>query len=300
MEEKKTFIEKYAKILVIVAVFCGGASGPIAAIVTAPALVIGFGRLTIALPFFAIPVFRDPEKREIVRNLDKETVLTTMATGVFLFLHFFCWFTAVKYTNVSAAAVLASFHPIVVLLLTVFVAKKKVPGKAIIAILIALAAGAYLACSDISAFSDGRMIGNVLALVSGICMGIYFAIGGRVRSKLDGSIYVMLIFFWCWVCFGIACLVTGTPVVGYPATDYLGIIALAFVCQIGSHAVWNLCLGHVDSLYVSAWESMDPVASTILAVIIAGQIPSMKEVICCIIVVAALIAYSRFSAEGED
>jgi drug/metabolite transporter (DMT)-like permease len=223
-----------------------------------------------------------------------------MVTGIFLFCHFFCWFTAVKYTNVSAAAVLASFHPLVVLVLTVFVYKKRVPGKAIIAILIALAAGAYLMCSDISAFSDGRMIGNVLALFAGIFMGIYFAVGGRVRSKMDGQVYVMLIFFWCWVCFTIACIVTGTRITGYAATDYLGIVALAFVCQIGSHALFNLCMGHVDPLYVSAWESMDPVTSTILAVIIASQIPSLKEVICCVIVVLALIAYSRFESQGDE
>lgn len=297
--EKKNFLEKYAKVLVIVAVFCGGASGPIAAIVSAPALMIGFGRLTIALPFFAIPVFMNPEKRSMVKELDKEAFFTTMATGVFLFLHFFCWFTAVKYTNVSAGAVLASFHPLVVLVLTIFVYKKHVPGKAIIAIIIALIAGAYLMCSDLSAFSDGRVIGNVLALLAGFFMGIYFAVGGRVRPRMDGSVYVMLVFFWCWVCFSLACIITGTPVTGYPVMDYVGIIALAFVCQIGSHAVWNLCMGHVAPLYVSAWESMDPVAATILAVLIAGQIPSVKEVICCIIVVLALMAYSRFEAQGE-
>lgn len=297
--ENNSFLKKYAKILVIIAVFCGSASGPIATIISSPPLMIGFGRLTIALPFFAIPVLRNPEKRQMLKELDKEKFFTTLATGVFLFLHFFCWFSAVKYTNVSAAAVLASFHPLVVLALTVFVYKKKVPGKAIIAILIALAAGAYLMCSDLSAFSDGRMIGNVYALLAGIFMGIYFAVGGRVRSRMDGQVYVMLIFFWCWVCFTIACIVTGTPVLGYSAMDYIGIIALAFVCQIGSHALFNLCIGHVEPLYVSAWESMDPVTSTILAVIIASQFPSLKEVVCCIIVVLALIAYSRFESQGD-
>ncbi|MBR5740663.1 MAG: hypothetical protein IKX81_05125, partial [Firmicutes bacterium] len=67
--EKKSFIEKYAKILVIVAVFCGGASGPLAAKITASALVIGLGRLTVALPFFAVPVLRNREKREAMMRL---------------------------------------------------------------------------------------------------------------------------------------------------------------------------------------------------------------------------------------
>ena len=72
--EKNGFLEKYAKILVIIAVFCGGASGPIAAIISSPALMIGFGRLTIALPFFAVPVLMKPEKRQMLRELDKETI----------------------------------------------------------------------------------------------------------------------------------------------------------------------------------------------------------------------------------
>ncbi|MBQ7703656.1 MAG: DMT family transporter, partial [Firmicutes bacterium] len=164
--EKKSFIEKYAKILVIVAVFCGGASGPLAAKITASALIIGLGRLTVALPFFAVPALKSPEQREALRKLPRRTVLLCGLTGVFLFLHFVCWFTAVKYANVSAAAVLAAFHPLVVLAITVFVYKKKVPGKAIVAIVIALAAGAYMTCSDLSAFSDGRAIGYILAFMS--------------------------------------------------------------------------------------------------------------------------------------
>lgn len=297
--EKKSFVEKYARILVIIAVFCGGASGPLAAKITASALVIGLGRLTVALPFFAVPVLRNREKREAMLKLPRRTVLLCGLTGVFLFLHFFCWFTSVKYANVSAAAVLAAFHPLVVLAITVFIYKKRVPGKAIVAIVIALAAGAYMTCSDLSAFSDGRAIGYILAFLSGVFMGIYFAIGKKAHEGVEGSTYVFLVFLSCWICFVIAVIVTGTPVLGYPATDYLFIVLLAFVCQIGSHAVWNLCLGMVEPLYVSAWESMDPVVSTILAFVLIGQVPTLTEVVCCIIVVAALIMYSRYESENE-
>ena len=83
--ENKSFIGKYAKLLVILAVFCGSASGPIATIISCPPLMIGFGSLTIALPFFAIPVLRNPEKRQMLKAIDKEQFFTTMATGVFLF-----------------------------------------------------------------------------------------------------------------------------------------------------------------------------------------------------------------------
>ena len=298
-EAGEGFIARYVKILVIVAVFCGASAGPIASVIDVPPLAIGFGRLTVALPFFVIPVMTKAEKRRELMELDRKTFLITVVTGIILFLHFFCFISCVKYTNVSVATVLNSFHPLVVLVLSVLVYKKRVPGKAIIAILIALAAGAYMACSDVSAFSDSRMTGNILALLAGIFMGFYFTVGGYARAKMDGSVYVMLIFFWCWLCFGIACIVTKTPLLGYTAKDYLGVVAMGIVCQLGSHALFNLCMGHVEPLYVSAWETMDPAASTVLAVVIAQQIPSVKEVVCCIIVVAALIAYSRFNPQGE-
>lgn len=52
------------------------------------------------------------------------------------------WYTAVKSTNVASAAVLASFHPLIVIFITVFIYHKKVSGKSIAAILVALGGGA--------------------------------------------------------------------------------------------------------------------------------------------------------------
>ena len=68
---------------------------------------------------------------------------------------------------------------------------------------------------------------------------------------------------------------------------------MAMLCQIGAHAVFNLCIGHVSSLYVSTWEAGDPVFATILAVIFLRQIPKPYEIIGCIIVVCALLYYNR-------
>ena len=57
--EKKGFIDRYAKILVIVAVLCGATSGNFGVLISAPPTVIGFWRLLIAVPFFAVPVLLD-------------------------------------------------------------------------------------------------------------------------------------------------------------------------------------------------------------------------------------------------
>lgn len=297
--EKKSFIDKYAKILVIVAVLCGATSGNFGVLITASPTVIGFWRLTIALPFFAIPIFSNADKRKQLAQVSKKELLLSFISGAFLFLHYFTWYSSVKLTNVASAAVLASFHPLVVIFITVFIYKKRISWKSILAILVALGGGILIICSDLSTLSGGKLSGNLLALAAGICMGVYFAIGGKVRQSVEGSIYVMLVFASCWICFAFSNIFSGTPITGYPTMDYVYILCLAFICQIGSHAVFNLCMGHVSSLYVSAWETGDPVFSTLFAFLMLRQVPSGAEVIGCIIVVAALLVYNKFEQESE-
>ena len=298
-QENKGFIARYAKIFVIIAVLCGATSGNFGALISAPASVIGFWRLLIALPFFAVPVFANKESREKLMRVSKKNLLLCFISGAFLFGHYFTWYSAVKVTNIASASVLASFHPLIVIFITVFIYRSKVSWKSIAAIIVALCGGVFIICSDLSALSGGRLSGNLLAFAAGLCMGVYFAIGGKVRKEVDGVVYVLLVFFSCWICFSLSNIIPGTSVVGYPMMDYVYIICLAFICQIGSHAVWNLCMGHVSSLYVSTWETADPVFATLLAVVMVRQIPSTTEIIGCAIVVIALLMYNKFERDFE-
>ncbi|MBQ8563256.1 MAG: DMT family transporter [Firmicutes bacterium] len=286
------FIAKHAKIAVVIAVICGACSGSLSAMTAIPALGIGFWRLTIVLPFFLIPVLIHPEKKAKLKSVSRKDLLWCALSGLFLFIHYFSWFNAVKMTNVASAAVLASFHPLVVLAVTVFIMRKKVGWKSVAAILIALCGGAVVMGFDLAALTSGQLTGNLLGLSAGIFMGLYFAVGGHVRKRVDGSIYVLLVFAACWICFIVAAFGTATPLLGYTFTDYLYVAIMAVVCQMGAHAVFNMCIGHVNPLYVSTWETADPVFCILIAVVTLGQIPAMYEVVGCIIVVGALLFYN--------
>lgn len=291
------FIAKHAKIAVVIAVICGACSGSLSALTAIPAIGIGFWRLTIVLPFFLVPILTSPEKKAQLKEVSRKDLIWCCISGLFLFGHYFSWFNAVKMTNVASAAVLASFHPIVVLLVTIFIMKKKVGWKSIAAILVALCGGAVVMGFDMTVLTSGQLSGNVLGLFAGIFMGLYFAVGDYVRKRVDGSIYVLLVFSACWVCFAVTAPVTGTALLGYTFTDYLYVVIMAVVCQMGAHAVFNLCIGHVNSLYVSTWETADPVFCILIAVITLGQIPTLYEVVGCIIVVGALLCYNYLESK---
>ena len=294
------FIAKHAKIATILAVVFGATSGILGRLTMAPSLAIGFWRLTMALPFFAIPILSKKSDRDVLKSIERKDMLWCFVSGAFLFGHFYSWFNAVKFTNVAAASVLAALHPLVVLLVTVFIYKKRVSWKSVAAIIVALIGGAIIVGADINALAGGRIKGNIYALLAGIFMGLYFSVGDHVRKRVEGRFYVLLVFFSCWVCFSAGMLITGTSAVNYTVMDFVYIAAMAVICQIGSHAVFNMCIGHVSSLYVSTWEAGEPIFSTLLGIVFLSQIPTVYEIIGCVIVVGALLYYNRQESMREN
>ena len=164
---------------------------------------------------------------------------------------------------------------------------------------LALLGGVMVAGLDQAQLSAGSFTGDMLALAAGTFMGIYFVVGNVVRKTVSGPVYVFFCFLGCWICFVIAMIVTKTPVTGYPVRDYLLIILLTFVCQIGAHALLNMCMGYVDSLYVSAWESGECAFAIVMSLIFLRQIPTSWEVLGSVIVMIGLLYYNYHTGIEE-
>ena len=295
--ERKSFLERYVKIIVVLAVVAGSSSGIFGAAIQAPSMAIGFWRLTMGLPFFAVPVLLN--RREELKALSWKELIWSFVAGAFLFGHFFTWFNAVKMTNIASAVVLAALHPLVVLLITLFVLKKHVGRRPIMGIVLALLGGAMVAGLDKSQLSSGNFAGDVLAFLAAVFMGLYFCVGNEVRKTVAGPTYVFLCFLSCWVCFSVGIVATGTPVLGYSAHDYILLVGMTLVCQIGAHAVFNLCFGYVDSLYVSAWESGESVFAIIMSLLFLHQIPTSWEILGAVVVVIGLLYYNYHTGLEE-
>ncbi len=295
--QRKGFFARNVKIIVVMAVMAGSTSGIFGSVIEAPSMAIGFWRLTMGLPFFAIPALT--KYKNNFSKITKKDYILTFVAGAFLFGHFFTWFNAVKLTNITSASVLAALHPLVVLLVTIFVFRKKVGIRPIMGIVLALLGGTLIAGLDYNQLTQGHFAGDVLAFLAAVFMGLYFAIGNEVRQRVPASTYVFLVFGSCWICFVAGMIVTGTPALGYSTSDYGYIVAMTFVCQIGAHAVFNWCFGYVDSLYVSTWESGESVFAIIMGIIFLGQVPTSWEYFGAVIVVIGLLYYNYNIAMEE-
>lgn len=291
------FLSKYAKILVVLATILGALSGPLGRAISAPSLAIGFWRLTMGLPFFIVPVFASSYRRQELKSIEKRSLIGAVSAGVFLFIHFFCWFNAVKMTNITSAAVIASLHPIVVVFISIAIYKRKIGIKPIVGIIVALIGAALTAGLDYANLSMTYFTGDMLAVITGLAMGLYYAIGDKVRGKVDGAVYVLILFASCWICFLIAMIASGTSFFDYPSKDWLMLILMTLACQVGCHALNNLCLGHADSVYVSAWSASETVFAMFFAWLLLGQLPTTWGIIGSIVVISGLLYYV-FNSRG--
>ena len=204
------FLSKYAKILVVLATILGALSGPLGKAITAPSLAIGFWRLTMGIPFFIVPVFASDYRRTELKSIEKRSLVGAVAAGIFLFIHFYAWFNAVKMTNITSAAIFASLHPLVVVFISIAIYKRRIGIRPIIGIVVALIGAAMTAGFDYANLTMEHFNGDMLAIIAGLAMGIYYAIGDKVRGKVDGAIYVLVLFASCWACFLIAMIASGT------------------------------------------------------------------------------------------
>lgn len=296
--QQKSFLERYVKVIVVFAVIAGSASGIFGSVIQAPPMAIGFWRLSFGLPFFAVPFFKTGINE--LKSIPKKSMIFTILAGVFLFLHFFCWFSAVKLTNIASASVLAALHPLVVVFTTIFIFKRHVGRRALMGIICALAGASMVAGFDYKELAAGDFKGDVLSVATAIFMGLYFAMGHEARKNISGTTYVFLCFLFCWICFGIGMISTRTQFIGYSSSDWMYILGLTIICQIGAHAVFNLCMGHVSSLYVSTWESGEAVSATMLAYIFLGQVPEQWQFLGMITVVIGLLYYNYYSNLEES
>jgi drug/metabolite transporter (DMT)-like permease len=91
-------------------------------------------------------------------------------------------------------------------------------------------------------------------------------------------------------------LVTSTPFAPYPATDWLLFLALAVVCTIFGHTVFNWVLRHVQASVVSVSILGEPLGAILWASIFLREYPTTRQALGGSIIFAGLFIFTRNSA----
>lgn len=288
--------ERNAKKVAVGGVFAASSSAIFIRLITAPALAVGFYRLVFSLPFFLLAVFLWHRKE--LAGISGKYFFHCFLTGLLLAIHFFSWFTAVNNTTIASAIVIGTTHPIIILGVTTLIYREKTSWKAALGVVVALVGAGVITAGDYS-FSGQAAYGDLMAFVASAFFAFYFLAGRKIRQNINATVYVCLVFGSCGFFFTAGMLITGTPFTGYPSMDYVYLIGVALVCQIGGHAIFNWCLGHVSPLYLSTVDTAEVVFASVLAVLIFGEIPTLWQAIGGAITVTGLLYYHYHDGKME-
>ncbi len=273
-----------------------------------PSLAIAAVRLTLATLILAPAALR--QHRATIRALPGRTWGLIVISGVFLGLHFATWITSLRYTTITNSTVFVSSSPIFVALIARAFLGETIRRSTLIGLVITVAGSVVIAFSDAcgwgtgcrplaESLQGGTLLGDGLALAGAAAVAVYLVIGRRLRQGLDLVPYITLTYGAAALSLLAACLVTGTPVLGYSGPAYLWLVLLALVPQTIGHTSFNWALKHLPATFVSVATLGEPILSSLLALLVLHEAPTPLKVVGGAVVLVGIAVTLMVSGEAR-
>lgn len=278
------------------AVVCVSFSSIFIRLATAPALVIAAYRMLFS--FLILFPFTMYYHRKKMFKIQKKDLKIAMLSGLFLALHFITWIKSLDYTSVASSTVLVTTEPIFVVIGSYFLFRERLNKVALLGGALALIGSIAIGMGD---FRIGGMalVGDILALVGAVFVSGYMLCGRKLRQKLDLLPYTFLVYGSSTIILFLFCFGTKTSLYPYPPGDYLAFLALALVCTIFGHTIFNWALRYVQASVVSMSILFEPVGSTVLAILFLNEYPRLAQIVGGIIIITGLCIFIVFQTRGE-
>jgi len=258
--------------------------------------VIAFYRLLMT--FLILLPLDWKEKTEDLRRISWRDALLAALSGVFLALHLTTWFISLRYTSVASSVVLVTTQPIWVVIASYLLFGEKIGVKSLVGGAIALFGSVVIASSDFR-FGGQALFGDFLALVAAITVSGYFIIGRRLRARVSTHVYTFLAYGTSTVVLGTVASVTGKSFYPYPWREWLLFFALAFLCTVLGHTVFNWALKYVQASVIAIAILGEPVGAIIWAAVFLGENPTPRQLIFALVILSGLYIFIRYSKENS-
>ena len=140
-----------------------------------------------------------------------------------------------------------------------------------------------------------------MAVCTGIFYGGYFLFTERSRTRFDPIIHIWLVGVGASLSLFIVNTVLQYPLTGYPTQTWLVFLSTAVVSQLIGYMSLAYALGHLPASVVSPTMILQPIITTLLAIPLLGEIPSIWQGIGGAIALVGIYvvneAYNRNRAE---
>jgi len=223
-----------------------------------------------------------------LRSFDRKEVLLIVLSGVALAFHFGLWITSLTLTLVATSVILVTSHPIFVAGVSHFVLKEQVKKMAAVGIAVAFSGVVLISISDYSV-GGGKLLGDLLAFIGGLCAGIYFLSGRVARKSIALTPYAFSVYGLSALLLLVSAAILGNRVVVTSTHELTLFLLMAIIPTIGGHTMFNYALKKLPAHIVATGVLGEPVGASILAYFLLPQeVPGLWIIVGGVLVVGGL------------
>src|SRR6266566_4800547 len=217
--------------------------------------------------------------------------------GLVTALHFIFYIASLSFTTIAHSLSLAYTSPIWVTLFSVFVLREPLPrrkyvGVGIAVIGIAIMVGFepnYTTCS-LSGSGRCMIVGDAMALLSGLCFAIYSIAGRGERDRHPLFRYTTNVYGLAalWL-MPVALFFTFRHSSSFPLTAIGAVVALGvFPLGIG-HTLYNAAVRRVHATYANLIATQEVTGGIVLGIFLLHEVPSMAAVIGVVVTLIGIV-----------
>jgi drug/metabolite transporter (DMT)-like permease len=252
------------------------------AMATAGNYTIGFSLFLAAFRLIISALILLPTWHQLKQvRVSYQTYYLAITAGICLGLHFATWISSLAFTSVAASTTLVTTNPVWVALLSRWWFQEKLSQKTVIGIAIALVGSGLIALGDTSTvnYDSNPLLGAILALAGAIMASLYLIFGRQAQQQgLSLTNYIAIAYSTAALILLPLPMLLGASYGGYPEKVYLYGLLMAVFSQVLGHTSFNWALRWLSPTIVTLCILVEPIGSSILAVILLQEIPTPRVI----------------------
>ena len=246
-------------------------------------------RLVLATAMLALVVLPRKQSRMQFKQVSGKDLVVSLLGALALAAHFATWVLAVKYTTALASTTLVCLQIIFVAALSGILLREKQSWVLLAAVIPAIFGSLLIGGADIVRL--GNSTGAIYALVSALCIALYFIAGRVARRNMAVNIYTQIV-YGAGALFLLAyslLIAKALPVISFKGLA--AVIGLVIVCTFLGHSVANWSLKYVDGVFLSMMTLLQPLFTLVWAMLIFREYPSLEIYIGTGVILIGLAVY---------
>lgn len=222
-------------------------------------VVISLWRLVFAcIVIWIYSFFKSQDK------INKADIISFILSGIFLGLHFTCFYQAIKLTSIANATLLATTAPVFLFLIELFVFKRKFKPIVTIGFVLALT-GTIIITRLNGSMVGSSETGKLFGLAAALCIAVVYLFANKIRTNTSTVSYTRLLYLIAAIFLFVIASVNGENIFKLSKSDFVWLLVLGLIPTILGHSLLYYGIKFMPPTIIASVPLGEPIIASLLA-----------------------------------